>query len=137
MIVLIDLNIVLDVILNRQAFFPDSKAVWDASLAGQFDGRIAATELTNLYYIVTRQKDEPTARAAVDICLMNFSIVAVDGPSLLLASQMGGCDFEDNVVIACAESIAADYIVTRDETGFAHSTVLALSPVDFLAKLTR
>lgn len=135
MIAVLDLNIVLDVVLNRQLFYLDSKAVWDASLTSQFDGRIVATELTNLYYIVRKQKDKSTAKTAVDICLANFAIVPVDKIKLLVASKMTGSDFEDNVIIACAESNTADYIVTRDETGFAHSPVPAIAPADFAALL--
>lgn len=49
--------------MNRQAFFANSKAEWDASLAGKFDGRIVATELTTLFYITSKQKDKLSRNA--------------------------------------------------------------------------
>ena len=36
--VLLDLNVVLDVILNRQPFLADSLAVWNAQQSGEFEG---------------------------------------------------------------------------------------------------
>jgi predicted nucleic acid-binding protein len=76
--VLIDLNVVLDVVLNRPPFIADSRQVWDAHQAGTIEGFLAATEVTNLYYIVRRLADAATARSAVGVCLSTFSIVPVD-----------------------------------------------------------
>lgn len=133
MIAVLDLNIILDVITSRAPFVNESRAVWDAHEIGKFNGLIAATELTNLFYIVRRLMDADAAMKGVESCLQAFPVIAVDYNFLQAAATMIGKDFEDNVVIACAESIAADYIVTRDETGFAHSSVPAISPPDFIA----
>ena len=72
----------------------------------------------------------------VEHCLQDFTIVPVGRKELRSAAAMSGKDFEDNVAIACAEAISADYIITRDVSGFAHSAVSAVSPADILAKLT-
>ena len=52
--VLIDTNVVLDVLLARAPWATESQAVWDASHIGQIRGYVAATALTNLYYIAGR-----------------------------------------------------------------------------------
>jgi len=90
--VLLDLNVVLDVILNRQPFLADSLAVWNAQQSGEFEGFLASTEFTNLFYIVERIAGNSAARTAVSIvhffrvafrsmlsvCLNAFQVVAVD-----------------------------------------------------------
>lgn len=128
---LLDLN----VLLNRQPWAADSSAVWNAHQSGEFDGYLAATEITNLHYVVRKLAGESTARSAVNVCLTGFSIIAVDQPILLAAEALAGTDFEDNVCIACAAAVAADWIVTRDATGFTQSSVPAISPADLLSKL--
>jgi predicted nucleic acid-binding protein len=135
--VLLDLNVVLDVILNRQPFLADSLAVWNAQQSGEFAGFLAATEFTNLFYVVERIAGNPTARNAVSLCLNAFKVVAVDHAILNAAESLQGADFEDNVCIACANSIAADWIVTRDTTGFAHSSIPAITPADLLKLLPK
>ncbi len=63
--------------------------------------------------------DEGTARKTVVRCLRDYVIVPVGHAELQSAATMPGKDFEDNVVLACAATIAADCIVTRDTVGFA------------------
>ena len=48
--VLLDLNVVLDVVLNRQPWADDAKQIWNAHMSGAIDGCLVATELTNLFY---------------------------------------------------------------------------------------
>ena len=132
---LLDLNIIIDVAINRPGFANDSAPVWKAHVNNQFDGLLAATEITNLFYILSKLIDRETALKTVNMCLKDFQIVSLGHAELSTAAKMPGKDFEDNVVIACAELVAADYIITRDATGFVHSTVPAIAPADFIALL--
>ena len=52
--VLIDLNVVLDVILQRQPWLNPSQAIWDASYRGPIYGYLVATSLTNCFNIARR-----------------------------------------------------------------------------------
>lgn len=70
--VLLDLNVVLDVILNRQPWFNDSAQVWNSHQSGSVDCYLVATELTNLFYIVNRLAGETVARTAVHTCLAHL-----------------------------------------------------------------
>ncbi|MEJ7593833.1 MAG: PIN domain-containing protein [Planctomycetaceae bacterium] len=135
--VLLDLNVVLDVILNRQPWVVDSLAVWNAQQSGEFEGFLAATEFTNLFYVVERIAGNSAARTAVDVCLNAFIVVPVDRTVLHAAETLSGTDFEDNVCIACAASVGADWIVTRDTTGFAQSSVPAIAPADLMKLLAK
>jgi len=44
-------------------------------------------------------------------------------------------DFEDCLQDACAEMVAADYIVTRNIKDFEHSKIPAIAPDEFLKLL--
>jgi hypothetical protein len=49
--VLLDLNVVLDVILNRQPWVAEARQIWNAHHAGELEAFLAATEFTNMFYI--------------------------------------------------------------------------------------
>jgi predicted nucleic acid-binding protein len=131
--VLLDTNIVLDVLLNRPPFVTSSIAVWQAQDDGAIIGHIAATTLTNIFFIVRKVAGLNDARAAVRICLDAFTICAVDRQTLEMAEQLPGNDFEDNVQIACAIIAGAVAIITRDKTGFTAAPMAVYTPDELLA----
>ncbi len=133
--VLFDLNVILDVVLNRQPWVIESKQVWDAHQSEGISGWLVATELTNLFYIVRRQSDSATARTAVRTCLATFDVLAVDQATLRDADSRTGADFEDDVLIVAAMAGNMDVIVTRDPADFVNSPVEVLSPAELLARL--
>ncbi len=110
--VLLDLNVVLDVILNRQQWVAEASKVWDAHSFGDIEGFLVATEITNMFYIVRKLAGESTARQAVNACLATFRIVPVDQQVLGDADHLPGTDFEDNLCIACAAKAGPDLIVS-------------------------
>jgi predicted nucleic acid-binding protein len=68
--------------------------------------------------------------------LLNFKVVSVDGDDCQRAIDFPMEDFEDALVIVCAEKANLNYIVTNDK-GFLSETDLcvpAISPDDFLLK---
>ena len=131
--VLFDLNVVLDVVADREPFADDSRAAMAHVEQGTVEGWMAAHSLTTLFYLVRRRTDLRTARRATASVLTLFDIVPVDKARLTEALAGPGADFEDAVQIACAQSIGAHYIVTRDPRDFRKSHVPALSPLEFLA----
>jgi predicted nucleic acid-binding protein len=133
--VLLDLNVFLDVVLNREPWVSEAKQVWNAHQSGAIDRFLVATELTNLFYIVRRIAGEPVARTAVRACLATFNIERVDRRILEAADRQPGVDLEDNVCIACAVAAQIDWIVTRDPAGFVQNPIPAVSPADLMARI--
>jgi predicted nucleic acid-binding protein len=133
--VLIDVNVALDVILERQPWLDDSKGVWDACYQMRLTGHLVATGLTNLFYVSRRIIGTTKARAGVHICLATFEIVPVGRLELEQADAMAGSDLEDNVCLACAVNAHLDAIVTRNPKDFAASPIPVLTPTELLALL--
>src|SRR5262245_55068509 len=102
MTVLADLNILLDIFLNRLPWATDAAAVWQANTDGRARVAVAAFSLPTLYYIIRRQTDRATALAAVRSCLSSLTVVPVDHSMLLLADTYPSTDYEDNLQLACA-----------------------------------
>jgi predicted nucleic acid-binding protein len=129
---LLDTNIVLDVLLDRQPFVTDSKAIWDACDSGRIRGYITATTLTTIYYVIPKTKGRIVARNAVDVCLSAFEIGPVYRETLSAARKLDGPDFEDDVQIATAITSSLDCIVTRNVNDFAASPIKVYSPAEAL-----
>jgi predicted nucleic acid-binding protein len=134
--VLTDINVLLDVFLNRAAWLADSAAVLQANHDGRITLHVSASALPTIFYIVRRHAGLPQAMTVVDECLKAFRIVPVTGTTLALARTWLGNDYEDNVQIACAVEARLDAIVTRDPRGFAGSPIPVLTPADLVARLS-
>lgn len=133
--ILFDTNIVLDVLLNREPFVTEAKALWEANDNGRLVGYISASSLTDIFYVARRIAGVETARTAVRVCLDAFEICEIDRAVLEHAFSLGGTDFEDDLQIACAHFADIDAIATRDKAGFSESPVLAATPAEVLSKL--
>ncbi len=126
--VLIDTNIVLDALLERQAFVQDAKSLLTAIQSHQIEGYVTATTLTNIFYIVRKQtKSIERAREAVAMTLALMKICDVNRNILETAFASNLRDFEDAVQLACAYAKNVDAIVTRNADDFADASLPILS----------
>ena len=133
---LLDLNVLLDLWLNRQPWAADAATIWAAQQSGRIRAVCAAFSLPTLFYIV-RQKDSlRAAQTAVLDCLNTLEFATTDRNALAATQAMPGPDFEDNLQIASALQAGVDGIVTRDPRGFAASPIPVLTPADLVAALS-
>jgi predicted nucleic acid-binding protein len=137
MTVLLDLNVVLDTLLEREPWRAEADEIWNANRDGRVDAWMSAAALPTLFYVMRKQADLSLAHVAVSNCLRSLEIVPVNRATLEMATTFTGSDFEDNLHIACAVEARLDAIVTRDPKGFAGSPVLVLSPAELLARLRK
>jgi len=133
--VLLDTNIVLDALLNRQPWNAQARAIWQAHLDNQIAAYITATAVTDVFYVARRHAGLDQAWHAIRACLDQLYLIAVGGTELQAAANLGGCDFEDGLQIACAAAAKIDVIVTRDPDGFVGSAVEAIEPANLLSRL--
>ena len=63
--VLIDTNIVLDLLLEREPFVEDAIALFEMVEMSRIQGYIAATTVTNVFYIVRKAQGRDTALLSV------------------------------------------------------------------------
>ncbi len=133
--VLFDTNIILDVLLDRKPWQRESGLIWRANDEDRLIGYAVASSFTDIFYIARRLTDRQTAAAAIKICLDAFEICPVTRETLERAASMPGQDFEDNLIIACAELMGLEIIVTRNKRDFIDATVSVLTPSELLSRL--
>ena len=125
---LIDLNVVLDVLLDRQPHVAASASVLASIETGKAEGVIAGHALTTLYYLVQKQVGAKRARQTVRTLLSTFEVAAVDARVLAAALDCDCPDFEDCVSAAAAASFGCQFLVTRDVKGFRNAAVRPVTP---------
>lgn len=133
--VLLDTNIVLDLLLDRQPWSASLAPLVRATSDGSVEAWTAGTTLTNVFYVARKLVGLDRARAITAACLGSFKVAAVDEAVLRDALMLAGKDFEDDVQIAAARAAGLDGILTRDPKGFSASTVLVWDPQSFVALL--
>ena len=126
--ILFDVNIVLDVLLDRKPHAAASGAVWAAVETGIAEGLLAAHAVPTIHYLARKDIGTAKAREILSAILRVFGIAPVDAEVIREALQLPCPDFEDAVAAAAARRAGCDHIVTRDPKGFRGSPVRSLTP---------
>jgi len=126
--VLFDINVVLDVLLDRHPHTEASAAAWAAVEGGAAEGMLAAHALTTIHYLVRKELGNARAKRIVSAILRVFRVAPVDAAVLQEALQYPLADFEDAVTAAAARTAGCECIVTRDPKGFGGSPLRVLTP---------
>jgi predicted nucleic acid-binding protein len=133
--ILVDLNIVLDTLLDREGFSESSAQVLAAVERGEIAGYLCATSVDTLDYLLTRTLDRKSARCQLRTVRRLLRVAAVDEAVIDAAISAGWADLEDAIVHESARMADLDGIVTRDEKGFKKSSLPVYAPQGLLALL--
>lgn len=133
---LIDVNVVLDVLLDRKPHVESSSAVWSAIEEGRVDGLLSAHAVTTIHFLNCRAVGPRMARETTDAILSVFGVATVDEGVVRAANALGWKDFEDAVTAASAERARCAAIVTRNPQDFAGAAVPVMTPIEAAAVFT-
>ena len=133
--VLVDLNVIVDVMQNRQPCYEDSAGVVDADARGEVGGCLAAHSVTTLFYVISRTRNRETAVQAITGLLESFNVAKVDDTIIREALGLGWKDFEDAVQMTSAGAESVDYLITRNIKDFQSGPVPVIQPAAFLTLL--
>lgn len=131
--VLLDINVVLDVVLERAPWAADSARLLDAAERGAVKAFVAGHTITTAYYVISRNSTARKAATAIADIMRVATIIPVDRADFTQALVLGMTDFEDAVQAAAAAKIGADFIATRNAKDFRRSPVSPRSPAELLA----
>lgn len=132
---LLDTDVLLDVLADREPWAGHSAGVLAHVERGRATGYAAAHAVTTLHYLLATRRDGRTARRKTRLLLRLLEVVPVDEDRLLQALDLPVSDYEDAVQVACAEKVGADVIVTRNAADFRGTDLAVRSPSELLARL--
>jgi dTDP-4-amino-4,6-dideoxygalactose transaminase len=95
---------------------------------------VSAISLNNLEYILSRLGHKEKARNFLKFIRQTFSIIPFRRSVFTSALDSNTPDFEDAIQMSCAESLGANYLITRNSDDFKNSNVPVLTPVQFIEK---
>jgi predicted nucleic acid-binding protein len=125
---LLDLNVILDVILDRRPDAEPAAALWAAIEDGQGRGLIPAHGLTTIFYLIAKARGGAFARKGVERLISVFGVAPVNEDVVRRALAFAWSDFEDAVCAAAAEASGCEAIVTRDPTGYPDAPLPVVDP---------
>lgn len=134
---LVDADVVLDVLADREPWVEHSARVLELAEEGVVDAFVAAHTVTTLHYLLRKHRDDRTARRKVRLLLRLLRVVPVDEDRLLQALDLPVADYEDAVQASCGSKAKADALVTRNVGDYAGLDLDVLSPVEALARVQR
>ncbi len=115
MTVLLDTNIIMDALQERQPFDIAAKKILLLGQSGKIDCCFTANAATDIFFLYSKARNMKEANAVLGFLLNTYKVVPITQADCLKALALPNEDFEDSLVEVCAKSINADYIVSRDE----------------------
>lgn len=134
--ILLDVNVVLDVLLDRRPFADAASAVWSEIEEGSAEGLISAHAVTTVHYLNARAVGGRMAAETTESILSVFGVAAVDERVLRHALDLRWPDFEDAVTAVAASQAQCDALVTRNPDDFKRSPVRVVTPLEAAAWLS-
>lgn len=133
--ILLDTNVVLDLLLEREPFVLTTEKLVDHVEKGKIHGALCATTITTVHCIAVKSIGaRPTERAIAKLLAL-FEIAPVHRLVLQSALESRFPDFEDAVIYHSARQINAQGIVTRNIKDFKKATLRIYTPEDLLIAL--
>ena len=154
--VLIDTNTWIDYYTGRDGAQGCSSKLIKSLLCSKHDVYVSALSTKDVFYLLQaylklahRKQDGDTfsleqVRAIQEVAwkctehLIKTAKLAAVGTAeceRALALREFGNDYEDNLIVACAEACGADYLVTNDESLKAPGTIAIVSPQELYSML--
>ena len=130
---LIDTNVVLDVLLQREPFCRTAAEVLNLAQRDDVREYVSASAITDIYYIANKQlKDRAAVRDLLERLLKIVSVAAVSEQEIRNALNLTWADFEDSVQYSVALLNEMDGIVTRNPSDYQEANMRIWLPEQVL-----
>lgn len=133
--VLFDVDVILDLLLDRSPFSRDAAILLSKAEQGDLSGHICATAVTTIHCIARKAVGDNRARAEVRKLLTLLEPLAVNRAVLEAALDATFRDFEDAVSHEAARQAGVECIITRNIRDFKGSQIPVYSPSDLVRTL--
>lgn len=129
----LDINVLLDIFLNREPHVEYSSRVFQLVEINQYYGFVSAITYPTLHYILSKQIGSKHSKEILIKIRTILQIAPVDKKVIDMALNSDFSDFEDAVQYYSAVMIDADHIITRNKIDFnVVDLIPVLTPEEFL-----
>ena len=132
---LIDTNILLDYLAEREPFIKEAREIIALCHTEKLCGCVTAHSIADCFFILRKiplDKRREMIIAVIEI----MELINIDRSQMLKALRDENfTDIEDSVQAACAEENGLDCVITRNVKDFKGGSVPAITPADLLEKI--
>ena len=133
---LIDTNIILDAMMNREPWAGQAQEIILAIAEDKAEGCITASSFTDIHYILRKYLgDKERTKQALLGLLIVVDVLDVTGLDCEKAFELPMPDYEDALLAYCGKRHKVDKIITRNLKHFEGSPVEAVLPEEILKSL--
>ncbi len=133
--ILIDTNVLLDVLMNRQPYVESATKIFKLCEVKKLLGSISALSIPNIVYIMRKELDADRVREILSQLTLIFDVADLKEDDLKKATLLPLKDYEDALQSVTAKRIRAEFIVTRNIKDFVGSKVPAIKPEELLDRI--
>lgn len=130
--VLVDTDVILDLLLGRQPFYPSASRLFVAFQEAQLEGHVSSLAFSNLFYLLRKEGGAPEAIAILRKLRLVTRVLTVNEKIIDLALASTFTDFEDAIQYFTAAEGELDAIVTRNRRDYKASKIAILSAEECL-----
>ncbi|MGN0587756.1 MAG: type II toxin-antitoxin system VapC family toxin [Oscillospiraceae bacterium] len=135
---MIDTNIIIDVLTEREPYFQKSHDVLSLCEKKMINGFVTASTITDIFYIVRRHThNTEIAYKCLGFLLDIVKVLPVTNDNVVAAFMARSKDFEDRLLAECALANNCAYIITRNTDDFADFGVPLLTPDEAIKKFDK
>jgi len=132
--VLIDGNIILDVLQNREPYVEASSRIWKLCETELLEGYVSVLTFADLVYVMRKELNPEKISEVLKKLALIFHFAELSVLDMEKAADMMWNDYEDAIQATTATRIHADAIITRNIRDYQQSTVPAFIPQEFLER---
>lgn len=131
--ILIDTDVILDFFFDRKPFSDNAAKVLSLCESNQIKGYLTSVIISNVYYLLRQRASHEKVIEKLVQLISITEILATDKAVIVKALNSGFKDFEDALQSFSAEvSCEIDMIVTRNIKDYKYSSLIIISPDDFI-----
>ena len=133
--ILLDTDVLIDVVLDRQPFSGPSSELLDRIERGSEQAYMAWHSVSNLYYLVSPSRGDVDTRDFIVDLTRFVGVASANSEAIRYAASLPMDDFEDAMQVAAARACGARQIVTRNLKDYERSPIPAVAPRQALTGL--
>jgi predicted nucleic acid-binding protein len=131
--VLVDTDVILDLLLARQPFYPSASRLFVAFQKGRLEGHVSSLAFSNLFYLLRKgEGGGPEAIAILRKLRLITRVLTVNEKIIDLALASTFTDFEDAIQYFAAAEWELDAIVTRNRRDYKASQIAIVNAEECL-----
>jgi len=133
--VLCDINLILDIFLERATFYPHAARLFGMIESRQLKGYLCANSFPTLFNILAKELKRDKAMKVLEKVRIVFRVAAVDEKVVDLSLASDFRDFADAVQYYSAVSAKADGLITRNKADYIADSLPIMTPEEFFAAI--